>query len=147
MNPAGTMSPLLKKLQYKPPVNVYVLYHPLEFEGEFNQMKVQVPVSTGCPDQADLSFVLTFVRSELEIEDTFKLLQDRLKGDSIVWYAFPKKSSRKYTVDIYRDRGWDSLIRAGFVPVRAVSIDEDWTALRFRRVEYIKSMTRTFRPV
>jgi hypothetical protein len=30
------------------------------------------------------------------------------------------------------------------VPVRGISIDADWTALRFRQVEYIKSMTRTF---
>mgnify|MGYP005835701873 CR=1 FL=1 len=29
-------------------------------------------------------------------------------------------------------------------PVRQVAIDEDWSALRFRRVEYIKTMTRSF---
>jgi hypothetical protein len=28
---------------------------------------------------------------------------------------------------------------AGFDTVRQVAIDEDWSALRFRRVEYIKS--------
>jgi hypothetical protein len=27
----------------------------------------------------------------------------------------------------------------GFETVRAVSIDEDWTALRFRRAEFIKA--------
>jgi hypothetical protein len=27
-------------------------------------------------------------------------------------------------------------------PVRQVAIDEDWSALRFRRVEHIKSMKR-----
>jgi len=26
--------------------------------------------------------------------------------------------------------------------VRQVAIDEDWSALRFRRVEYVKKMTR-----
>ncbi len=30
----------------------------------------------------------------------------------------------------------------GFEGVRQVAIDEDWSALRFRRVEYIKRMTR-----
>jgi hypothetical protein len=29
--------------------------------------------------------------------------------------------------------------RAGFDSVRQIAIDEDWSALRFRRVEYIKS--------
>jgi hypothetical protein len=33
--------------------------------------------------------------------------------------------------------------KAGFEPVRAVAIDEDWSALRFRRTEHIKTMTRT----
>ena len=31
---------------------------------------------------------------------------------------------------------------AGFEPVRMVAIDEDWSALRFRRVEFIKTMNR-----
>ena len=32
----------------------------------------------------------------------------------------------------------------GFEPVRQVAIDEDWSALRFRRAEHIKTMTRSF---
>ena len=31
---------------------------------------------------------------------------------------------------------------AGFEPVRMVAIDEDWSAVRFRRVEFIKTMNR-----
>jgi hypothetical protein len=31
------------------------------------------------------------------------------------------------------------LKKAGFDTVRSVAIDEDWTALRFRRKEYIKA--------
>ncbi len=31
---------------------------------------------------------------------------------------------------------------AGFEPVRMVAIDEDWSGLRFRRVDFIKTMTR-----
>lgn len=27
---------------------------------------------------------------------------------------------------------------AGFRPIRQVAIDEDWSALRFRRVEFVK---------
>ena len=29
-------------------------------------------------------------------------------------------------------------------PVRMVAIDEDWSALRFRKAEHIKTMTRSF---
>ena len=57
-----------------------------------------------------------------------------------MWIAYPKKSSTRYTCD--RDRGWEGMGEAGFDPVRMVAIDEDWSALRFRRVEFIKKMTR-----
>ena len=32
--------------------------------------------------------------------------------------------------------------KRSFEPVRMVAIDEDWSALRFRRAEFIKTMTR-----
>lgn len=41
-------------------------------------------------------------------------------------------------LNLNRDDGWDELKKAGFDTVRAVAIDEDWSALRFRRVEFIK---------
>jgi hypothetical protein len=63
----------------------------------------------------------------------------RTPGDAIVWFAYPKGTSKKYTCDFNRDTGWDALQAEGFDTVRAIAIDDDWTALRFRRVEYIKS--------
>jgi hypothetical protein len=41
--------------------------------------------------------------------------------------------------DFNRDTGWAALQEAGFDTVRAIAIDEDWTALRFRRKEFIKT--------
>ena len=54
----------------------------------------------------------------------------------------PEKSSKKYTCELNRDSGWPAMGEAGFEPVRMVAIDEDWSALRFRRAEFIKTMTR-----
>jgi hypothetical protein len=44
--------------------------------------------------------------------------------------------------DITRDRGWEPLHDAGFLPVAQVAIDADWSALRFRRREEIREITR-----
>jgi hypothetical protein len=52
---------------------------------------------------------------------------------------YPKGTSKCYTCDFNRDSGWDVIRNAGFDSVRQIAIDEDWSALRFRRVEYIKS--------
>jgi len=46
---------------------------------------------------------------------------------------------KKYTCDISRDNGWQALGELGFEGVRMVAIDEDWSAVRFRRAEYIKT--------
>ena len=58
------------------------------------------------------------------------------------WFAYPKGTSKKFKCEFNRDNGWKELGVLGFEPVRAVAIDEDWTALRFRRAENIKKMTR-----
>lgn len=56
----------------------------------------------------------------------------------LLWFAYPKGTSKKYKCDFNRDDGWEPLRKLGFDTVRQVAIDEDWSALRFRRVEFIK---------
>jgi len=90
----------------------------------------------------EIEFVLAFVKTKKDINKIFLLIQKKLKEDGIVWFAYPKGTSKKYEVEISRDNGWEELRKNGFDTVRAVSRDEDWSALRFRRVEFIKEMTR-----
>lgn len=56
--------------------------------------------------------------------------------------AYPKGSSKRYTATINRDKGWARLGAAGFEAVRMIAIDDDWSAVRFRRAEFIKTMKR-----
>jgi hypothetical protein len=83
--------------------------------------------------------LLAFVARKSEVDALAPAIAARAKGDSIVWFAYPKGTSKKYKCDFNRDTGWDALNAAGFETVRAVAIDEDWTGLRFRRTEYIKA--------
>jgi hypothetical protein len=73
---------------------------------------------------------------------TFSLLARKAKGDAILWFAYPKGTSKRYKSQISRDHGWNVLGQEGFEPVRMVAIDEDWSAKRFRRATFIKNMTR-----
>ena len=57
----------------------------------------------------------------------------------MIWFAYPKGTSRRYTCEFNRDTGWNVIRGSGFESVRQVAIDEDWSALRFRRREYVKS--------
>jgi len=86
----------------------------------------------------EIGFMLAFVMRKSEVDALAGAVAKRAAGDATVWFAYPKGSSKKYTCDFNRDTGWGALKEAGFDTVRAVAIDEDWSALRFRRVEFIK---------
>jgi hypothetical protein len=90
-------------------------------------------------------FSLAFVTRQQEVDALGKAIAKLAEGDAIVWFAYPKGSSKRYTCDVNRDTGWKILGAAGFEGVRMVAIDEDWSAVRFRRVEFIKTMDRDVR--
>lgn len=58
-----------------------------------------------------------------------------------LWLLYPKTSGAILT-DITRDHGWEPVLAAGFLPVAQVAVDADWSALRFRRREEIREITR-----
>lgn len=136
------MTPLFKKLNFKQHKEILVLNYPTEFEGEVNGMNNFTTIRTNINDISEIEFILTFVKTKTEIDAIAPLLYKKLKGDGIVWFAYPKGSSKKYKVEINRGEGWGILGKCEFEAVRQVAIDEDWSALRFRKVEFIKTMKR-----
>ncbi len=92
-----------------------------------------------------VTFAMTFATKQVEV-DRFasRVAKATSGGDAVVWVAYPKGTSKNYQCEFNRDNGWGKLGEHGFEPVRQVAIDADWTALRFRRVEYIKKMIRGF---
>ena len=87
---------------------------------------------------------MLFATKQREVDAGIKTLVPKLDGDATLWICYPKGTSKKYTCDFNRDTGWTEVGKVGFEGVRAVAIDEDWSALRFRRVAFIKKMTRSF---
>ena len=63
-------------------------------------------------DVKSVDFSLAFVTRQKEVDDLARVVAKKAKVD------------------------------AGFEPVRMVAIDDDWTAMRVRRVEFIKNLTR-----
>jgi len=133
------MTPLFKKLNFKQQKEILILNHPAEFEKELKDMKDYTIVKTNIGDSKEIEFVMTFVKTKADIDKITPTIHKKLKGDGIVWFAYPKGTSKKYKVEINRDNGWDVLMKLGFEGVRAVAIDNDWSALRFRRVEFVKA--------
>jgi hypothetical protein len=135
------LSDLWKKLNLEDQPEIVLLDAPASFEPSV-QALAGVAVHRKLAGRSKVSFLLAFVTARRRLEKLAKSAAKKAEGDAIVWIAYPKKSSKRYTCDFSRDSGWEPFGEAGFEAVRQVAIDEDWSALRFRRVEYIKTMKR-----
>ena len=132
------MSEIFEKLNLKDQQEILVLHAPQCFQPELARLPI-LTIHSHIESVAEIGFLLAFVTRQSEVDALAKPVASRAVGDAVIWFAYPKGTSKKYTCDFNRDTGWDALKAAGFDTVRAVAIDEDWTALRFRRVEFIKA--------
>ncbi len=135
------MSQLFKKMNLGERTRILVLNHPASFEPELAGLK-GVTIVRDARRIRKTDFMLAFVLTRRELDAAAVVAARKTEGDAVVWFAYPKGTSRNYACEFNRDTGWDALGAAGFEGVRIVAIDEDWSALRFRRVEFIKKLTR-----
>ena len=133
------MTPLFKKLNLAETRSIHILNAPESFEPEL-QALAGVRVSRQA--RGKIVFAMAFVKTRQEVEAATESLVQAAEGDAQLWMVYPKSSSKKYKCEFNRDTGWQALGEAGYEPVRQVAIDEDWSALRFRKVEFIKTMNR-----
>lgn len=132
------MATVLEKLQLKDHPEILVLHAPKSFEVELSRLPV-LHIHRSLEALPEIRFSLAFVTRQAEVDALVPKIAARAQGDAAVWFAYPKGTSKKYKCDFNRDTGWAPLNEAGFDSVRSIAIDEDWTGLRFRRKEYIKS--------
>lgn len=138
------MNAVFKKMNYKGQDVIYAINSPNSFENELKEMAVITSVKKQINTTDKAAFIIAFCTTQSEIDKLSTLFSKTLQSDGLLWFAYPKGTSKKYKCDFNRDTGWQILGSLGFEPVRMVAIDEDWSALRFRRVEHIKKMTRSF---
>jgi hypothetical protein len=130
------MSPTFKKLNLGSHSLAWILSAPPSFEPEIKGLQ-EARVVRNFPGPAKTSFVLAFVKGQPEVEKLAGTLEERAPGDAVVWLAYPKGGSKRFKSELNRDQGWEPLKKLGFDTVRQIAIDEDWSALRFRRAEFI----------
>ncbi|HEX3912337.1 MAG TPA: hypothetical protein VHW71_02415 [Steroidobacteraceae bacterium] len=130
-------TPLFKKLNLGVHEEIVVLNAPDSFEWVLKQLK-GVKIARDPAKPKGVKFGLAFAVTQAQLDKASKILAASSEGDAVIWFAYPKGSSKRYTCEFNRDSGWGVIRDAGFDSVRMVAIDEDWSALRFRRVEFMK---------
>jgi hypothetical protein len=131
------MSALFKKMNLTTQTKIAVFNAPSSFDGELKALK-GIKVLRDPKKPSKLQFALAFAVTQGELDRYSALMAAGSEGDAILWFAYPKGTSKRYHCEFNRDQGWQVIRGAGFDSVRMVAIDEDWSALRFRRLAYVK---------
>jgi hypothetical protein len=123
---------ILKKLRYKEEVTGTLMNAPKNIGDEFKK----VGFKTTIKDKSH--FTLLFVKNKSEFDKLIKPTIKKIEYDSLFWLAYPKGTS-KIETDVNRDILWKLAEPLGYRPVSQVAIDSDWSAMRFRPMEKVKS--------
>jgi hypothetical protein len=122
-------TPLANRLRIQAGQRVLIMNAPEGYVASLGELPSDVQVAS-VPD-GTYDFVQLFVDSIAELEQLGPRAIAAAVEDAVFWVSYPKKSSGIVT-DINRDVGWAVLDRAGLRPVTQISIDDTWSALRFR---------------
>ena len=136
------MDAVFKKLNLKGQKTIVVLNAPNSFQLNLDSVRGEANIVTTLDRLSEIEFILVFVTQQVEVDDLIPKIGPLLIGDAVIWMCYPKGTSKKYKCDFNRDTGWQIMGSHELEPVRMVAIDEDWSALRFKKVDFIKTMKR-----
>ena len=138
------MKNLLDKLNYKGQKRISVINADEQFIHTISADLRDVVIDQKIDPRYPYELIIIFVKTISDVEHFAPMTVHNLMADGVLWFCYPKKTSKKYSSDIDRDHGWKILNDSGLYGIRLVAIDGDWSALRFRHKKYIKSTTGRF---
>jgi hypothetical protein len=89
-----------------------------------------VDLEAAAADSRDADAVLAFAKDRTELMAHLVVLAGVASRDGLAWVAYPK--ARQLGTDLNRDVIRELAPSAGLDPVRQVSIDDTWSALRLK---------------
>lgn len=133
------MTSLAKKLRLQPGQRILILNAPEGFVDALRPLPEDtelVDPSEAETEKVSCDYVHLFVRNNEQYDTLGSTATGAVTYDGILWVSYPKKSGGVET-DLSRDVMWDLLAEVGWRPVAQVSIDEVWSAVRFRPKEAV----------
>jgi hypothetical protein len=126
---------LTKKLQIKPGHKVLIVNSPANYSDLLEPLPEKAELSLRAAGSYDV--VLLFIKNSRELNRDLEWLQAHLRSDTVLWTIYPKKSSGIES-DLEMMSSWDEFKKYNYRGVAAASIDQTWTALRFRPIDQVK---------
>lgn len=120
-----------KKLRIKDS-EIVLLNTPDDCEEHFHGYEVKEKVA----GDKDIGQLVLFAENKAVLDKEVVKVAKNLAEDALFWIAYPKKSG-SIASDLIRDEGWQSVYELEYEPVTSVSINSDWSAVRFRKSHLI----------
>lgn len=117
--------PVIERLQVKSGRTLAVVHSPRNVEAAFANAE---GAAVG-----DADVVLLFVAARAQFDAGLSQQLPRLRPTAILWVAYPKLTS-KLAGDLSRDIIHTLARIHGLTTVSQIAIDDDWSALRLKRV-------------
>jgi hypothetical protein len=132
------MNPILKKLGLKEQNPILILNAPEEYREVMDSIESEVHTET----VGKYGFIQVFAKNMEEGRELAEKAVKAASEDGHLWFCYPKGTSKKYKSNIKRETSWELFSPFEFEPVSQVAINDDWSAMRFRQVDNIKTMKR-----
>lgn len=127
-------SSLIKKLRIQSGQRMLVLNPPEGYLALLDELPEGAELGTAPAGEFD--FVQLFIRDRAAYATHGPAALAAVKYDGLLWICYPKKSSGVAS-DLSRDSMWELVAASGLRPVAQISVDEVWSALRFRPAELV----------
>lgn len=124
------MHDIIKKFKFRD--KAIVLNAPDDLEKEL----VRNGFNTAFDKKAKSANTLVFINNNKEFVHFLGTQLKKIEPDSVLWFAYPKGTS-KIKTDINRDTIRTTGEEFGITTVTAISINDTWSALRFRPIEMV----------
>ena len=132
------LSPLAKKLRLAPNHHVAVLNAPPGYLAQLSPAPSDLVVELKASQLYDV--VQLFVNNADELRALGPAAIRAVKPDGLLWIAYPKGGKTRSATDLPATPWWtkrdvlgEITAETGYKPIAFVKIDDNWTALRFKR--------------
>lgn len=107
------MTPPFKKLNLKDQTELVILNAPEGFDEELGLLE-NITILHSHKAAQKIPLVLIFATKQSQVDKAAKAIVPKLAGDAVVWFAYPKGTSKKYKCEFNRDSGWAVLGEMGW---------------------------------
>ncbi len=130
------MQTMFEKLQLAEEKNLLIQGLPSSIEKQFVKISFAKNV-TPLLKSRRIDFALVFAINERQLNGILKEVLPALDEEGKLWVAYPKTTS-KIVSDLNRACSWKMLNQNGFESEYQITLDNVWTALRFKKPDAVK---------